>query len=154
MSTRIKVEMKPVSVVVNRLGVGKNGDVQRFVTNTINRRITRYMPYRSSALSTKLKFIKSAAEIEVLGPYARYQYYGKVMVDPVTGAAGFRDKDGQWKSRRNVPKVKTNRDLDYTQSKAHNPDAGPFWDRALMAAEGGKIAAEIQVYVDRKAGKR
>lgn len=154
MSTRIKVNMKPINVIVARLGVKKSGDVQLFVTSTINRRITRYMPYRSSALSTKLKLIKSPTEIEVLGPYARYQYYGKVMVDPVTGAAGFLDKDGQWKSRRNVPKARTGRDLDYTQSRNHNPRAGPFWDRALMAAEGRQIVAEVQAYIDRKAGKR
>lgn len=150
---RVKTEMKPVGTIIHRLGVGKRGDVQQFVTHTINRRITRYMPYRSSALSTKLKFIKSPTEIEVLGPYAQYQYYGKVMVDPVTGAAGFLDKDGQWKSRRNVPKVRTDRDLDYTQSRTHHPKAGPYWDRALMAAEGWQIAAEVQRYVKRKAGR-
>lgn len=133
MSTKIHVKMKPVSTIVNRLGLGKDGDVQRFVTNTINRRITRYMPYRSSALSTKLKHVKSPTEIEVLGPYARYQYFGKVMV-------------GQ------PPKMLTNQPLNYDKTK--NPLAGPFWDRRLMAAEGKRIAAEVQRYVDRKAGKR
>jgi len=133
MSTRIHVEMKPVSTIVSRLGLGKNGDVQRFVTNTINRRITRYMPYRSSALSTKLKHIKSPTEIEVLGPYARYQYFGKVMVGK-------------------PPKTVTDRPLNYDKTKS--PLAGPFWDRRLMAAEGRQIASEVQRYVDRKAGKR
>ena len=77
MSTRVKVTMKPVNTILTRLGVDKNGEVQRFVTNTINRRITRYMPFRTGVLATKLKMVKSATEIEVLGPYARYQYYGK-----------------------------------------------------------------------------
>lgn len=131
---KVKVEMKPVRTIVNRLGVGKRGDVQQFVTNTINRRITRYMPYRSSALSTKLKHIKSPTEIEVLGPYAQYQYYGKVMVG-------------------RAPKTVTDRDLDYTQSRTHNPKAGPYWDRALMASEGQQIRAEVQRYVKRKAGR-
>ncbi len=132
MKTRIKVEMKPISTITARLGVGRSGDVQLFVTNTVNRRITRYMPYRSGALSTKLKFIKSPTEIEVLGPYARYQYYGKVMAGP-------------------APKRVTQRDLTYIKTK--HPRAGPFWDRALMAAEGKQIAAEVQRYVDRKAGR-
>ena len=133
MSTKIKVEMKPVNIIAARLGVGRSGDVQRFVTNTVNRRITRYMPYRSGALSTKLKFTKNPTQIEVLGPYARYQYYGKAM-------AG------------RPPKRVTDQNLVYTKTK--NPRAGPFWDRALMAAEGKQIAAEVQRYVDRKAGKR
>ena len=134
MNTRIRVKMKPVNTIIARLGVGKSGDVQRFVTHEVNRRITRYMPYRSSALSTKLKIVSGPAEITVLGPYARYQYYGKVMV-------------GQ------APKRVTDKDLDYTQSKSHNPLAGPKWDKHMMAAEGAQIAADIQKYVNRKAGR-
>lgn len=133
MSTRIHVEMKPVNTILTRLGVNKTGNVQMFLTNTVNRRITRYMPYRSSALSTKLKFIKSPTEIEVLGPYARYQYYGKVMVGK-------------------PPKTVTDRPLKYDKTK--HPMAGPLWDRRMMAAEGAQIKAEVQEYVDRKAGKR
>lgn len=152
MSTRVKVNMKPVNRIVTRLGLNKTGDVQMQATRIINQRITRYMPYRTGALATKLKFIKSPTEIEVLGPYARYQYYGEVMVDPETRAAGFKDKDGQWKSRRGVPKVRSGRPIQYTKTK--HPLAGPFWDRRLMAAEGAQIAKELQTYVDRKAGKR
>ncbi len=129
MSTKINVSMKPVNVIVTRLGVGRDGDVQRFVTNTVNRRIMRYMPYRSGALATKLKLVTGPNEITVLGPYARYQYYGKVMVGE-------------------APKTVTDRDLRYDKTK--NPEAGPFWDRALMAAEGKQIAAETQAYVRRK----
>lgn len=152
MSTRVKVNMKPVNRIVTRLGLNKTGDVQMQATRIINQRITRYMPYRTGALATKLKFIKSPTEIEVLGPYARYQYYGEVMMDPETRAAGFKDKDGQWKSRRGVPKVRSGRPIQYTKTK--HPLAGPFWDRRLMAAEGAQIAKELQTYVDRKAGKR
>ena len=147
MSTRIKVEMKPVNTILTRLGVNKTGDVQRFVTSTINRRITRYMPFRSGALATKLKYIKSPTEIEVLGPYARVMYHGVVMVDPKTGAAGFLTKDG-WKSRRGVVKVPSDRTFNYDRTK--NPQAGPFWDRRMMAAEKGQIVTEVQAYVNRR----
>ena len=127
MSTRIRVNMKPVNTILSRLGVDRNGDVQRFVTNTVNRRITRYMPYRSGALATKLKHIKSSTEIEVLGPYARYQYYGKAMTGP-------------------VPRTVMDRDLIYDKTK--HPLAGPFWDRRMMQAEGEQIASEVQDYVN------
>lgn len=150
MRTTVKVNMQPVGRIITRLGVNKNGDVQHFVTATVNRRLTRYMPYRSGALATKLKFVSGPSEITVLGPYARYQYYGKVMVDPVTKAAGFQDADGQWKSRRGVAKVLTDRDLDYSLSRQKNPRAGPFWDKRMMTAEGAQIAMEIQAYVNRR----
>lgn len=148
MKTRIRVDMKPVNTIVNRLGLGKNGDVQMHVTRVVNQRITRYMPFHTGALSTKLKYIKSPTEIEVLGPYARVQYYGEVMVDSATGAAGFLDADGQWKSRKGVVKVRGGRSLKYDKTK--NPLAGPFWDRRMMAAEGKQIVREIQTYVDRR----
>lgn len=123
---RVRVKMKPVNTILTRMGVKPDGDVQMFVTNTVNRRITRYMPFRSGALATKLKHIKSATEIEVLGPYARYQYYGKAMEGP-------------------APKVVTDRDLKYDKTK--NPLAGPFWDRRLIANEGAQIAADVRRYV-------
>lgn len=123
---RVRVKMKPVNTILTRMGVKPDGDVQMFVTNTVNRRITRYMPFRSGALATKLKHIKSATEIEVLGPYARYQYYGKAMDGP-------------------APKVVTDRDLKYDKTK--NPLAGPFWDRRLIANEGAQIADEVRRYV-------
>lgn len=153
MSTRIKVEMKPVNTILARLGVNKSGDVQMQTTRIINQRITRYMPYRTGALSTKSKHIKSPTEIEVISPYARYMYYGEVMVDPVTRAAGFKDADGQRKSRKGVPKVRSGRPINYDTAKGH-PLAGPKWDQRMMAAEGSQIAKEIQAYVNRKAGKR
>ena len=132
MSTRVKVNMRPVNVIVARLGADKSGDVQRFVTSTVNRRIGRYMPHLTGVLETKLKYVSSNTEITVNGPYARYQYYGKAM-------------EGK------APRAVTERDLNYT--KTFNPNAGPFWDKRLMAAEGKQIAAEVQRYLNRKAGK-
>lgn len=148
MSTKIKVDMKPVSSILTRIGVDKDGDVQMQTTRIINKRLTRYMPYRTGVLATKLKYIKSPTEIEVIGPYARYQYYGKVMVNAKTGkgpalipGVGYRYKEGT------VLKA-TDRDLQYDTTK--HPEAGPFWDRRMMAAEKDAIVADIQEYIRRK----
>lgn len=151
MKTRVKVEMKPVNILLTHLGVSKTGDVQMQTTRIINKRITRYMPFRTGVLATKSKHIKSATEIEVLGPYARYQYYGEILVDPKTHAAGFKNANGEWRSRKGVPKVRSGRPINYSTHK--NALAGPRWDKRMMAAEGKQIAAEIQRYVERKAGK-
>lgn len=95
MKTRIKVDMKPVDTILTRLGVNKTGDVQMQLTRIVNKRITRYMPFRTGVLSTKLKYISSPTEITVMAPYARYQYYGKVMVNAKPGKAplSFRELD-------------------------------------------------------------
>lgn len=149
---RIKVDMAPVGAIMKRLGVTAHGDVQRFHTANALRRIQKYMPYRSGAL-IKLMIVQSPTDepfIHVDAPQARMLYYGKVMVDPVTHAAGFLTQNG-WRSRKGVPKVVSDRDIEYDKTK--NPQAGPFWDRNLMAAEGDVMQQDLQDYVDRRARK-
>ena len=142
---RVWVKMKPVAQILRAHGLDKNGDVQRYWTSMVNQRITRYMPYRSGMLSGKLKYISGPGEITVATPYARYQYYGRVMIDPAIGAAGFMTKDGTWRSRKGAAKVLTNRPLTYDTSK--HAQAGPFWDRRLIAAEGAAMVQDIRNYV-------
>ena len=133
-----------------RAAIDVRGDVQRFHTANVKRRIQKYMPFRTGA-TIHLMIVQSPVNeplLHVNVPYARMLYYGKVMVDPVTHAAGFLTENG-WRSRRGVKKVKSNRDIQYDKSK--NPRAGPFWDRRLAAAEGAAMAAELQDYVRRRA---
>lgn len=145
---RVTVKCKSAEQIIRAHGLDRNGDVQRAWTNIVNRRLSRYMPYRSGALSGKLKYISGPAEITVAAPYARYQYYGKVMVDPKINAAGFLTKDGTWRSRKGAVKVLTDRPLTYDTTK--NEQAGPFWDRRLLAAEGDSMVQEIRAYIRRR----
>lgn len=151
MSTRIKVEMKPVDTILTRIGVDKNGDVQMQVTRIINNRITKYMPFRTGVLSTKSKRIKSPTEIEVAAPYALYMYYGKVMVNSKTGKGPAFIPGVGYRYRKGTVLKATERDLNYDLTK--HPKAGPFWDRRMMASEAAQIAHDIQVYVNRRGGK-
>lgn len=149
---RIILKMNHISKILRDKGLDENGDVQRFHTMNVLRRIQKYMPYRSGA-TIKLMIVQtdvSKPEIVLDVPYGKFLYYGMLMVDPVTGAAGFRDADGQWKSWTKRPKVKSDRPITYTKTK--NPLAGPFWDRRLTAAEGKAMQADLQRYIDRKQG--
>ena len=148
----IKVNMVPVQKILDGLGVTARGDVQRFHTANVRRRIQKYMPYRSGA-AIKLMIVQSPVDdpfIHVDAPFARMLYHGKVMVDPKTKAAGFLTESG-WRSRKNVKKVVSSRDIAYDKTK--NPQAGPLWDRRLVAAEGAAMQQDLQNYVDRRAGK-
>jgi len=149
----IKVDMASVNTIMKRLGVTPGGDVQQFHTANARRRIQKYMPYRSGT-TIKLMIVQSPADepfIHVDQPYARMLYYGKVMVDPQTGKAGFLTKNG-WMSRPGCKKVESSRAIQYT--KTYNEKAGPFWDRKLIAAEGAAMQQDLQEYVNRKAGRR
>ena len=149
---KVAVHMKPTKQILRDKGLGPGGDVQRFHTQNVLRRIQKYMPYRTGAT---IKAMVAQTDINkpyiiVAAPYAKFLYYGVLMVDPVTGAAGFKDKNGEWKSWKNRPKVKSNRPITYTKTK--NPRAGPFWDRALVAAEMLAMQRELQAYINRKGG--
>ena len=132
---KVTVDMKPIRQILKAKGLSVSGDVQRFHTANVLRRITKYMPYRTGA-TIKLTIAQSPIskpEIVTDVPYAKYLYYGKVMVGK-------------------PPKRPIDKNLKYTKTK--NPQAGPFWDRALVAAEGKALQADLQRYVSRKAGRK
>lgn len=150
----IKVNMKPVNQILKAKGLTADGDVQKFHTANVLRRIQKYMPYRTGA-TIKTMVIQTdinRPEIVLNVPFGRFLYHGKLMVDPVTGAAGFLDKDGQWKSWTKRPKVQSDRPITYTKTK--NPLAGPYWDRALKANEMAAMQADLQWYVMLRKGRR
>lgn len=131
---KVTVNMKPVNQIMKRLGVDSRGAVQQFHTANVIRRIQKYMPYRSGALIKQMIAQSPISEpfVRVEAPQARYLYYGKAM-------------EGK------APKTVTDRDLRYTTTK--NPQAGPFWDRRLVAAEGKALQSDLQSYVNKLGGK-
>lgn len=131
---RITVNMKPVNQIMKRLGVDARGTVQQFHTANVIRRIQKYMPFRSGALIKQMIVQSPISEpfVRVDAPQARYLYHGKVMVGP-------------------PPKVVTDRDLRYTTTK--NPQAGPYWDRRLKAAEGKAMQSDLQAYAKKMGGR-
>lgn len=128
---KAKLKMNPVSQIIRDHGLNKSGDVQKFHTQNVSRRIQKYMPYRTGA-TIKLMIAQTdinKPEIVTDTPYAKYLFYGYAM-------------EGK------APKRVTDRPLNYTKTK--NPQAGPRWDRALVAAEGNALAADLRRYIKRK----
>ncbi len=143
------LEMNNPEKILLDKGLAPDGDVQAFHTQNVLRRIQKYMPM-NSGMTIKATIAQTdiqKPQIITNTPYAMFLFHGKLMVDPVTGAAGFMTENG-WRSRKNVPKVESNRSINYDKSK--NPLAGPRWDRRLAAAEGHALAADLQAYIDRR----
>jgi hypothetical protein len=125
------ITVKPPAQIIKEHGLDKNGNVQRFHTQNAIRRIQKYMPNRTG-MTIDLMVAQSPIDeplVRIDVPYARYLYYGKVMVGP-------------------APKTVTNIDLHYTTTK--NPQAGPYWDRRLLASEKEAMRQDLQNYVDRR----
>lgn len=147
---KVKMYLPSARKLVQSKGLSKDGNVQAFHTRNVLRRIKRYMPFRTGA-TYKITMAHTdirKPEIVTDVPYARYLYSGKAMVNSKTGkgpalipGVGFRYRKGT------ILKV-TGRNLKYTTTK--NPDAGPFWDRTLIAKEGAAMTADLQRYIDRR----
>lgn len=92
-----------------------------------------YVPMLTGSLNLRTQVV--GGTIIYPGPYARYLYYGKVMVDSVTGKGPmhFIDKMGneQIKFRKGATLKPTDRDLKYTKSE--HPQAQDHWFEASKA---------------------
>ena len=134
MKATVTIKMKHINQLLKAKGLSPDGSVQAFHTANVLRRIVKYMPYRSGATIKKTILDTDINKPYIVTdvPYGKYLYYGKAM----TGKA---------------PRKVTDRALEYTNTK--NPQAGPFWDRALCAAEMPAMQADLQRYINRKRGR-
>lgn len=146
---KVRMYLPSASKIIRDMGLAGDGRVQMFHTQNVLRRIKKYMPsvsgglYKLTVAQTDIR----KPEIITEGPQANYLFRGKVMIDPQINAAGFLTPEG-WRSRKGSIKVLTDRNLEYNKGK--NPAAGPRWDRALIAAEGPEMTADLQRFVDRR----
>ena len=146
---KVKLQLPTAAQLIRAKGLAHDGDVQRFHTQNVLKRIKRYMPYVSGATYkiTVAQTDINKPEIVTNTPHAKYLFGGKKMIDPKINASGFLTPEG-WRSRRGSVKVLTAENLKYNKTK--NPAAGPRWDRALVAAEGKALVADLQSYIDRR----
>jgi len=124
------LEMKSTDILKKNRGLEPMGKVQKFIDQEVIRLMAPYTPYRqgilekSATMGTKI----GSGEINQISPYARFQYYGKVMVSPVTGSP--------WASM-GESKILTDRDL--VHDKTRHPMAGPFWFERMKADKKDEI---------------
>ena len=105
-------------------------DAQSFVDSECIRLMIPYTPMLNGILmkSPVLGTDIGSGHIYYLSPYARYQYYGKLMVSSITGSAY---------ASMGEKKVLTNVDLVHQKSK--HPLAGPFWFERMKKEKGAQI---------------
>lgn len=101
-----------------------------------------YVPKDSGMLAASGRVVDGGNAIEYDTPYARYQWYGKLMVDPITV---FNEDYGFW-SRPNTPKVLTDRDLNYQGA----PLRGSRWTERAFTANREQLEQELLNYITRK----
>lgn len=117
--------MIKISVDTSGLHLGKVigercSKAEHFLAGEILKDTSPFVPFRTGSLDTRA-YVEGATVIYP-GPYARYLYYGKLMVAPETGSP--------W-ARRGATKVLTDRNLVF--SKAEHPQAQSHWFEASKA---------------------
>lgn len=83
----------------------------------------------------KLKTYPSNNEIKYKGPYAKYQYYGKLMLA----------KNGSAWAKKGEKKVLTNKNLKY-----HTSGTGAKWEQLMLQRRKRDLVKDVENYI--KAG--
>ena len=113
----------------------KLAKAQQFVDSECIRLMVPYTPMLSGQMmqSATRGTVIGSGEIKYNSPYARYQYYGKLMISSVTGSSY---------ARKGESKVLTGKDLRYNKSK--HPRAGKLWFERMKADRKEQILKGAQ----------
>lgn len=106
------------------------------VARQIRKDTSPYVPFLNGVLDRGTRVVGNA--VIYPAPYARFLYYGKVMIDPNTGST--------W-ARKGETKVVTDRNLVFT--KQHHPQAQDHWFEASKAQNADKWVEVAQKAVRR-----
>lgn len=113
----------------------KISKAQQFVDRECIELMIPYTPMLSGQMmqSATRGTIIGSGEIKYNSPYARYQYYGKLMISSITGSPY---------ARKGESKVLTSKDLHYNKSK--HPRAGKLWFERMKADRKEQILKGAQ----------
>lgn len=141
MEFNARLDMKPTEEMRRSHGLGIGGPIQKFVDSECIRGMSLYTPMLSGALekSAIQGTVIGSGKIVYLSPYARYQYYGMLMVDSVTGSS--------W-SPLGGKKVLTETSLQYNLSR--HPLAGAKWFERWKADHLQELIAGCQKMIGGK----
>ena len=100
----------------------------------MDRLMTPYVPGGSGGKLAKIKTYPDNSSIKYTSPYAKYQYYGKLMLA----------KNGSAWAKLGEKKVLTNRDLKY-----HTSGTGAKWDKLMLQRRKNDLIKDIENYIKR-----
>ena len=122
MQVRTRVELDNINRILDRHGLGARGRAQKYVDNEVLRLSDPYLPYQTGMLRDSGLHGTDVGSGKVVwnSPYAKFLYYGKVMLGM--------ESHSPW-AKSGEKKAKTSRDLTYHGA----PKRGAFWFERMKA---------------------
>jgi len=97
-------------------------EAQRWLGYQVLKDCKPYMPLLTGSLQQRSYVNEDGTRVVFPGPYGRYQYMGKVMVDSQTGKGPMLIPNVGYRYKKGSTLVATERPLSYS-----NPSATPMW---------------------------
>ena len=119
MSLKFTVNSSGMEAVKEQLALGRS-KAEQLVAQQVAKDTVPFVPALTGSLTQRTRVEDS--KVIYPGPYARFLYYGKLMVDPITGSS-YAPKGGT--------KVLTDKNLVFSQ--AMHPQAQAHWFEASKA---------------------
>lgn len=116
---KFSVHTSGLSVIPERLKAASE-KAEHTVAIQVQKDTSPYVPFLTGSLDQRTRV--DGSEVIYPGPYARYLYHGKVMVDPETGSAY---------AQKGWTKVVTDKNLVF--NKAMHSQAQAYWFEASKA---------------------
>lgn len=143
------LNIEDVKTMLEKRGLGPSKDVQKVIDSECIRLMKPYTPNLNGVLidSATRNTVIGSGKIVQSTPYARYQYYGNLMVDPITLKGSFYDpKTGRHWSRPGVSKIMDPQERTLVNNKVKSPLAGSHWFERMAkdhTQDIGKAAAAV-----------
>ena len=138
----VQVNIDPVYVIEDKLGIEPNGPIQSFFTETCALHMDKYVPMRDGFLAGSERH--TSDEIRYVTPYAHYMYEGKVMGPNIPII-----RNGYiigWWSKG--PKEYTGKDIVY--SGGMHPLATSHWAEKMWSAERDDIIKKVENEIEKR----
>ena len=126
----VKVKMNATNKILKDHGLDKDGRVVRFLRDDADRLMDPFIPMETGILK-RTKTYPNNHEIKYTSPYAKYQYYGKLMLS----------KSGSSWAKLGEKKVLTSKNLKY-----HTSGTGAKWDKLMLQRRKNDLIRDVENY--------
>ena len=131
MKLDVKIKMNSTNKIIKDHGLDKDGRVTRFLRDEADRLMNPFVPMDNGMLRRNKTYPKNN-EIKYTSPYAKYQYYGKLMLT----------KNGASWAKLGEKKVLTSKNLKY-----HTSGTGPKWNELMMQRRKNDLVKDVENYI-------